>query len=475
MAPIEQSTNYIQKPEKPTKIKLINRFMAECTPEFEATSLLSITPEFLSKNGIDTLLLDAEGTFVEFGTIYPDQKIASHLKNLRTQLPQLKVAIVTNKTAKDPASFVTLTHWGDTINADVVITPLDPSWRKPSSRMIHEAMNFFQVPSSESSSVLMAGDKLTGDVRSANRASIRSMIITQIVGVNDHLGDRLVRRPFEDKLLKFGRMRTKWQPLGLHVISDPETDQIFQGTADIESSDKQFSWWSKEDLSQVTEIANRLYGFGIQVPYEIKHTILGSGWLYENGGDVADKISDAQIVFALAAAVSEYQGKKGRAAMFKTLKTACDMLDGMVARRSKRGPTKSGGDKDQTDDKIAALITETAMVLKDHLSPADFFIRFGSDAVMNSFVRKELEKRGVDTGSVIPGKVATSLVNVADIISPLLKEIVPELSEIIAKMATGSKVGRIPLNADAMNRREELRRDQIPELEQIYAELTQAA
>ncbi len=443
----------------------LERFKEECTPTFTANSLLDIHPQFLTDHNISALLLDAEGTFVEQGVINPDPEIAAKIRQLK-ETNSLKTGVVTNKKVKDAASFVTLAHWGREIGADIVVTPLESNWRKPSPMMLAQAMVFLHVPRER---IVVVGDKLTGDVRAANRAGMRSLWISDIVGTNDLWGDRVFRRPLENYLARVMRI-----PLSSLRTNLPSLGGQFEANLEDFSGAKQMDdplwWWSKENLSTVLGLPNRIYGYGI--PCEMpEQTVLGSPFLYEYGSILADIMSLVRPEIAKYAAKAEVSGQLKLATLVKILDDLTDLLDGPLKRRSKGGPTKESAELDSKKDKEATRIIEKAMVEAGNLSEYDYQIREWADDFMSNVIREQLEREGIDTSAVLAGKIAMATVMIVDILSPLVRRKNPRLAAAIDEIATAAKIVRLPLNLQAMRKRHEKRQTQLPHLQQAAIRL----
>lgn len=94
--------------------------------------------------------------------------------------------------------------------------------------------------------------------------------------------------------------------------------------------------------------------------------------------------------------------------------SASDKLDGIAAKKSKKGPTIEGGKLDQRVDKFFSGVTELSLAVKGHLSGKHVAARGARDIIMSGIIRPYFEKRGVDTSAVRSGKVSTVAVTIAD-------------------------------------------------------------
>lgn len=444
--------------------RLTATFLADRTPDFIAPSITSISPAFTRERGLKGLFLDVEGTFVAQGQLEPDRATVEHLDRLRHDGGVEHIVLVTNKRVKNPATFVTLAHWGRMSGAAMVMSPLDGSWRKPRPRMITEAAGRLGLDPQE---VLMAGDKLTADVRAANAAGVTSAWVPEPFGGKDMIGDRVFRRPYE-KLLA--------QQMNIATLSydgaaeyQRSVSEEFQRSGIFDNID----WWERKIPDELLSVANNLYGFGIEHNREVHGHVLGSRWLYENGGEVADLLSESRPLLKAAGAVLERSHPK-LAAMIKASGSATDMADGWIAKRSKRGATRDGGRKDELNDKVGRTVSEIGMVLTGSLHLRHLVDRSVADVAMNWF-RGEHVGRGGDGSAVLPGKLATILVEVANIATPILAQKHPLIAASLNEFATDAKIARVPANLHFMEKRAEERARVAPQLSSLAEQLALAS
>lgn len=455
------------------------------SPDFTVNTLLEITPDLLRARHIELLILDAEGTFVEQGFIDPDPQLAEHIRMLKTEMSNdakpLKIAVVTNKVVKDPASFITLANWGQEIEADTVITPLERSWRKPSPRMIFKAMRLMGLRRDQAQNVLMVGDKRDADDLAGNTANTQTVEVVEIVGQNDLIGDRLIRRPYERFLRRRNLFRlSPFDPGGVYP---PDIGVQLQESSSIPQQINDIKWWSKDQLAELPKIKHVIYGYDERGERTLitHQKILGSKYLYRRGGEVADNLGDARIRLAIIAAIAEmtdeYLGPRLNTnfedivVASKTLGAITDFLDGWLARRSERGATAEGAKRDTEKDKIASIITQIGMYIAGNLSGEDLLARWISDVIMTYDLRPFLEDEGIDTSAVLPGKVAMAMINITDVITPVIRKKDSKLADIFDRLSTIAKEVRLEENEIAMRKRHDKRKTQLPYLQQAAVRL----
>ena len=131
-------------------------------------NLVSVDLEGHILEGRTTLVLDAESTFVEFDGWNVDEAIIEKLRQAREQGME-RIVITTNKRPKSEDDLWQLQWWAEQIGADLVIVPLAADQRKPSPHMLLQVMEHYDILPD---TMLMVGDKLSGDVAAANSAGV---------------------------------------------------------------------------------------------------------------------------------------------------------------------------------------------------------------------------------------------------------------------------------------------------------------
>jgi len=467
------------RPSRPSKnleikdvLNPIEAFLQLCTPSFSASNLMGITAEFIRQNNIHAVFLDAEGTFVKTWGTLPHIQLAEHMRSLKAELAtegyDFKTAIVTNRKMGNLATFTAAQCWAQELNADLVVSPLFPEWRKPKPFMVNLGAEQLGIPVKQ---VLMVGDKLTGDVVAGNRAGAKTFYVEEMVGEQDLLGDQIFRRPLERMIYR--KIKHNVTHIEAPLLSTQD-DQPIMLQLPQELVPDDVSWWDPQwkdsELGrQLLERPNNIYGYGI--PFDdSKQKVFGSRTLYERGGEIADLLTKSRVPLAELAAILRYIGY-GKTANGVQITTELTDTDGSVARRSKRGPTAAGAEEDKRQDKKAAFIRRLSLILSGKLSPTNVAVRIAADMVMTNIAQGLVESRQIDVSAVVPGKAATALESITDVVADIFSDNHTNVTNILNILATSGKVGRIPLNVALWNQRHRLREEERPILKQVALDL----
>src|SRR5258706_15281183 len=111
--------------------KTVDRFR----PRDVAVDLTRVDVAPYVAKGVNTLILDAEGTFVTTKGWDVADAMKVHIAKQR-ELGIKNIAVISNNTPKNRADWVRLTSWAEQIGADAVFVPLDPSERKPAPTLL---------------------------------------------------------------------------------------------------------------------------------------------------------------------------------------------------------------------------------------------------------------------------------------------------------------------------------------------------
>lgn len=453
------------------KLSLKEAFLKVCTPTFAGASIMGITPDFIKQQGIHAVLLDAEGTFLKTWGTLPHPQLAAHMRSVKEQLDAegyvFKTGIVTNRKMGNLATFTAAQRWTQELNADLVVSPLFPEWRKPKPFMVELAAQQLEVPVEQ---VLMVGDKLTGDIPAGNRAGAKTYYVEEMVGEVDLLGDQIFRRPLEREMYK--QMADRVKRVDAPSLAPYNTPSLIQLPTDIVSQD--IDWWNPQwkeiELGKkLLELPNKVYGYGIPFDDRDQKTF-GSRALYEHGGEIADMLTKARVPLSELAAILRYVGFNKSANIVQIVTELTD-TDGSFARRSKRGPTAAGAEADKAQDKKAALIRRLSLLFGGKISPANVAVRVAADMTMSRIARTMSEGRRVDVSAVMPGKVATAIESSSDVVSGMYADRHPQMTTVLSLLASGAKAGRIPLNVALWNQRHRLREEERPILQQVAIDL----
>lgn len=460
--------------EHKTTLNPKEAFLRVCTPDFAGASILGITAQFIKENNIHAVLLDAEGTFLKTWGTLPHPQLAEHMRSVKEQLDSegydFKTGIVTNRKMGNLATFTAAQYWTQDLNADVVVSPLFPEWRKPKPFMVELAARQLEVPIEQ---VLMVGDKLTGDIAAGNRAGAQTYFVEEMVGEIDLLGDQIFRRPLEREMYKKMTDRVKRVDAPpLDPYSDPSS--LIQLPTDLVSQD--IDWWNPQwketELGRkLLELPNKVYGYGIPFDDSNQKT-WGSRTLYVHGGEIADIVTDMRVPLTITALILRHLGYKKTANTVQVFAEASDFVDGQLARRSKRGPTQKGADADRGKDKQASALRRGSLFVAGKLPAQDLAARVGADFAMSKIAANLRTERGIkDVSAVWPGKLATASESAADTLAERIADSHPHISELVSTLATIAKIGRIPSNTHLWNQRHRLREAERPILQQVAIDL----
>ncbi|MGB3094852.1 MAG: HAD hydrolase-like protein [Microgenomates group bacterium] len=461
-------------PEMRDRLNPKEAFLKICTPDFAGTNIMGITADFIMQNNIHAVFLDAEGTFIKTWGTLPHPQLAEHMRSLKERLDaegyDFKTAIVTNRKMGNLATFTAAQYWIRDLNADLLLSPLFPEWRKPKPFMVELTAQQLGMPVEQ---VLMVGDKLTGDIAAGNRAGAKTYYVEEMVGEVDLLGDQIFRRPLEREMYKQMADRVK------HVDAPslaPYMDipSLIQLPTEIVSHD--IDWWNPQwketELGKkLLELPNKVYGYGIPFDDSSQKT-WGSRTLYVHGGEIADIVTDMRVPLTFTALLLRHLGYKKSANTVQIVAEASDFIDGQLARRSKRGPTQKGADADRGKDKQAAALRRGSLFVAGKLPAQDLAARVGADFAMTKIAHKLRNERGIqDVSAVWPGKLATAGESAADTLAERIADSHPHISELVSTIATIAKIGRIPSNTHLWNQRHRLREVERPILLHVAIDL----
>ncbi len=216
---------------------------------------------------------------------------------------------------------------------------------------------------------------------------------------------------------------------------------------------------------------NVLYGYGIPFDDSDQKT-WGSRNLYLHGGKIADILTETRVPLSVIAAIVRHRGYKKTANAIQGAAEATDLFDGAIVRRSKRGPSKEGAQKDKDRDKTAARIRRASLMVSKRLGRHHVLTRTLADDTMNIIGDQLKRSKSVtDTSSVWPGKVATASESTLDVVVERIAPDHPRIAEFLNSVATLGKIGRIGPNTQLWHERERLRKMEEPHLAHIAAQL----
>lgn len=407
--------------------------------------------------GVTTLLVDVEATLGETGS---EELIPEHVEALeearRVGIPNL--ALQTNLAIKTEDDRRLLAAWEEQTAADLVLTPLHPKERKPGPYMGYKAMQYFGLdPLTDGAQVGIIGDKASADMRAGSFIGAEHRAWTRPFG-DQHIGDRLVRGPFEANLRLYAHLALNPRinretieingeevqladVIELHPGMADGADKIVgYGVEDIVLSDELLAtikrpafWVAVEQMQQITD------------KYTDKPIEKLREYAYEHGRITADLLTDSRVLIAAGLVALHYSNlePETKEAISKgviALAYVTDAVDGWMARGHKDGATEEGGAKDQEYDKILSNVVDLWVMLPagsiDHLSA---YYSLSRDVLITQ-LRKPFRNRGIDTKSINSGKASTTIKAGAQIFGLLLGKRYPDANRKIQHVAAAAKV-----------------------------------
>ncbi len=427
-------------------------------PDEHLPSLLDIDFAEHVRKGREYLFVDAESTFVHFDGIDVPEEMQQKFAKARSE--GIKgIYVISNKLPKTVDQLCQMHHWATQIGADLTLVPHTRAHRKGSPFMLLQAMQHAEI---ESYQALMVGDKYS-DVTAANLGGVYAVKVDRF-GWPDHIGDRFGRRAVDRALYVSGLVTTKTEPFVRAETRRPLKPSATNGV----KKERTFK------VPNVVADAGRIPGFGIPeielhdeymalmppprfetarnvvaVVKKALHSDRLDEYLYHNGGDVADKITDLRKKTGLGSAaiylVGEVIDSKflRRIGSFGTLGSlALDAADGPCARKDKRGlktPERIQGAKDDRNvDKEVAVADEIALVISGRMPLPDFVVQQFREYMRVKQQLPKYQEAGYDTKATFGGKFATLLQTVAIVTS--MTEAPQGFVNILHHSATASKV-----------------------------------
>ncbi len=462
-------------------------------PTLKVSHINEINFSGFKERGVNTLLLDGEGSFVEHNGWDIDPKIVKRIKSQDFD----NIAIVSNKRPNTEKDFVRLNHWAEQLGENVVVfTPLDRSERKPGSKMLLKAASHFGIDTNQA---VMVGDKVTADVLAANRAGMYSVWVDRL-GWEDLPGDRIGRRPVEAGIRMVTRPNKEFDGFPAPPPSEPAAT-LRQYASQKES---EFNMNRPQGLEQVPELLwskSRIIGvgqpdvvlpqevldaippglsesFGIKQIKEILYSVDSKygeqfdNFMGENGRKIANASTTVRIPGAILIAGLLIADKPKLARKVHAVLASTDIIDGWAARKDfdqSKEAKERGGKFDQTVDKIAAFIIEVGLLKKDRLPLDNSITILGADLYMNKVARPRARSKGLDTSAALSGKMSTLLVEFMHNFS--MTDNPSAFNKLFREVATGAKVARIQLSQQAW----ELKKADNNRFEEVKEEMLAAA
>ncbi|HSX24331.1 MAG TPA: CDP-alcohol phosphatidyltransferase family protein [Candidatus Saccharimonadales bacterium] len=433
-----------------------NQYTPTEPPVYRATDIDYVK---WAAEGVELILWDVEGTLGERGS--EELAFASAVEDAReANIPYH--ALHTNVPIRSKEDRRLLHAWGERTAADLILTPLDPTERKPSPVMTYKAMQHFEVEAAQAGVV---DDKVSAGIRAGYFAGLTHRGWTRPFGANQHTGDRLVRTPLESLL----RLRA-------HLLLTPvlqEKLKIDKATADHLAELPLNKIAELYERSQEPDNLDNIVGYGIedialspqilrsirQPLYrralgEIKHAIDYYGespaeklkaFLYEHGRSTANSLTYARLAFAagivaLNLSNMDPKNKQRITTGLVVLAQLTDVIDGPAARRHKKGATKKGGDEDREIDKIlSAAIDVFALLPMEAIDKLNTEITLARDIGITA-LRKPFIARGIDATSIWSGKASTTTKAAAQFFGLAAGKRFPTANKTMQFTASGLKV-----------------------------------
>ncbi len=382
-------------------------------------NLVSVDLEGHILEGRTTLVLDAESTFVEFDGWNVDEAIIEKLRQAREQGME-RIVITTNKRPKSEDDLWQLQWWAEQIGADLVIVPLAADQRKPSPHMLLQVMEHYDILPD---TMLMVGDKLSGDVAAANSAGVHSVWVDRL-GNADLLADRLGRRPAEQAFAKLA--------LRGALATEPLEPKTYKKKGPSKSKRKDIE--VPEYIAQKgliagyggPEIALSEYKLSL-VPPLISDTVKTAlpsvksesfdAFMAEHGGLVADISTYSRLGFGILTLVLLEKGHKKAALAAYAAGQASDLIDGWASRKSSEDPNsahrKKMGIREANYDKLFSLMVGAGLVRNGSKS-IEVFATQQLRELTRGPQRKHFKAKGLDTRATRSSKNSTTFLALAD-------------------------------------------------------------
>lgn len=165
-------------------------------PTWMVDAIYKVTPEQLKKHGIKAVLTDLDNTLIAWNNPDGTEELRAWLEIMKEA--NIPVVVVSNNNAERVARAV------EVFDLAYVARAL-----KPLSRGINKAYRELNVNKDE---VVMVGDQIMTDIRAANRAGIKSILVKPVVNTDSWKTqmNRFLERKIMKKLLK-KHPEMKWQ------------------------------------------------------------------------------------------------------------------------------------------------------------------------------------------------------------------------------------------------------------------------
>lgn len=163
--------------------------MTSLLPDWRTHDIRRIDRDFLTKNNIDTLLIDLDNTLIGHNSA----SVATEINNWISSAKQngIKFCIVTNGHRKR----------AERISKDLDIPFITCNlWQgrgKPNPIGFIEAINLLNA---NKPTTVVVGDQLMTDVQGASRAGLRSILVEPLNPTTESIFTRIINRPREKRI-----------------------------------------------------------------------------------------------------------------------------------------------------------------------------------------------------------------------------------------------------------------------------------
>jgi predicted HAD superfamily phosphohydrolase YqeG len=440
--------------ERSKKVRFLEQYRAS---EKTAPGINAIDFEKYKKKGVTTLLLGAEGTFIHYDGWNVDQEVIDRIKNSEFE----HVAIVFNKKPKDERTFVKLNYWAHQIGADIVVTPESKNELKPHPAILEKALVAFNVRPDQA---LMVGDR-TADIKAANAAGTYSVHVERY-GKQDLVVDRL-RHPLERGIgwrLKKEKHRAERE--SRQVTEEGADAQVIMFSRQEDASQQHLPKWT-ESINPALLAKSKIVNLGgrsitrLEQSQRVPTTILEKvyhayiQYMRKHGREVATTITWARL-FGTAVEVGLAIANKPKAARVANGILAIADGEGTFARMDERGGSEEGAILDPRVDKVRSAALSITQRFKKYIKTTRHAATRVATDLLNDRVREYYKRFGVDVKAILPSRIATGLVGVAENAAYS-----PSDTEKLQNAADMLKVARIPINIVVWEReRRKLEREQ---------------
>jgi hypothetical protein len=165
-------------------------------PTWMVDAIYNVTPEQLKKHGIKAVLTDLDNTLIAWNNPDGTEELREWLEAMR--IAEIPVVVVSNNNDER------VTRAVEPFGLEFVARAL-----KPLSRGINRACKNLNVDKNQ---VVMIGDQIMTDIRAANRAGVRSILVRPVIETDSWKTqfNRFMERRIMKYLLK-KNPEMKWQ------------------------------------------------------------------------------------------------------------------------------------------------------------------------------------------------------------------------------------------------------------------------